>query len=454
MANNAISKKQSGNKNKSMTLEVPPEATEVIILNKPFLGGWLDAEGRIGHEIIDFIRADDGNLYVYNLPGGVCPDDIWVEGTSELSRRKEEKYTAKYMILTSATKVNEDGGCTFDIKHVIELSGKLHRFHTTKEDSSVPFMDKGNLAALMDKLDIRYGGRRIEEIFPDKQDLVVTFRAERMYEAKEPIHVSTKSYDFRRNKGYLYGEWEPEDYKKVLDIVKESIKTGRLADFEPNKVSAETTSPLSGMSFLELIGMEKTEQAYTNMLCRVLQVPGIMRRFCFAFVPHGHIEEGAFRVAREHTIVGGRMDICAESDSQRIVIENKVDSGLNGIDKADSSTQLSDYYNWACEKEMAPLCFITVPDYRMDEIRSEIRKYDPKMESEYMIVPYSQIAKFIRRELEEEFASVEDEEMHTAFEGTAVEPFVPIIVHSFEALSYASKRDLYAAKFMEAIRSE
>ena len=56
---------------------------EVIILNKPFLGGWLNGEGRIGHEIIDFFLADNGNYYVYNNPWGVCPKDTWVGDSEE-----------------------------------------------------------------------------------------------------------------------------------------------------------------------------------------------------------------------------------------------------------------------------------------------------------------------------------------------------------------------------------
>lgn len=49
------------------------------------------------------------------------------------------------------------------------------------------------------------------------------------------------------------------------------------------------------------------------------------------------------------------MDVCAESRSQRVIIENKVYSGLNGVRPADNTTQLSTYYSWIVGALMAKL---------------------------------------------------------------------------------------------------
>lgn len=76
----------------------------VVLLNKLFSGGWLDEDGHIGHEIIDFLLTDDGKYFVYNNPWGACPNDIWIDGTKMLERNSEEKYTGKYMVLTGPTK--------------------------------------------------------------------------------------------------------------------------------------------------------------------------------------------------------------------------------------------------------------------------------------------------------------------------------------------------------------
>lgn len=81
-----------------------------------------------------------------------------------------------------------------------------------------------------------------------------------------------------------------------------------------------------------------------------------------------------FNVFRETKVVDGRMDVCAENDRQRVIIENKVYSGLNGLKPADNETQLSTYYHWGIEKELEPLCMVVAPNFRVSEISREIEK--------------------------------------------------------------------------------
>lgn len=98
------------------------------MLNKPFQGDWLDLQEHIGHEVIDFLLSDDDEYYVYNNPWGVCPKDIWVDGTKRLTRLKVEKYNAKYLVLA------EQGRNSFQILYVIELDEKLHREHARRQE--------------------------------------------------------------------------------------------------------------------------------------------------------------------------------------------------------------------------------------------------------------------------------------------------------------------------------
>ena len=57
------------------------EDDQVVILNKIFLGDWLNGDGNIGHEIIDFLLTDFNEHYIYNNPWGHCPNNIRVNGT-------------------------------------------------------------------------------------------------------------------------------------------------------------------------------------------------------------------------------------------------------------------------------------------------------------------------------------------------------------------------------------
>ena len=143
-------------------------AGNVILLNKPFLGGWLDAKGNIGHEVIDFLKTDDGQYYVYNNPVGFCPGDIWIEGTTDLERTQQEKYIGKYLVLTSEKRGND-----FDILYVIELGEKLHRYHVPRKDVAQLRYNQAQVKEIIRKRNIKYNGKYLDEIYKDDDSKVV-----------------------------------------------------------------------------------------------------------------------------------------------------------------------------------------------------------------------------------------------------------------------------------------
>ncbi len=163
-------------------------------------------------------------------------------------------------------------------------------------------------------------------------------------------------------------------------------------------------------------------------------------------------------VQREFSIEGGRMDICAEVRDTtgqlicRVVIENKIDSPVNGVDKEEKLSQLNRYYEWGKEAGTEPLCFIVAPKSRMDEIKSEIRSLDrerrkkekelnmklsDKMDEKFVRVDYKQIQEFLKNwnNLPKNDPSVK---------------FFDLFIQAFGDHSH-SDQDLYARKFSMAI---
>ena len=202
----------------------------------------------------------------------------------------------------------------------------------------------------------------------------------------------------------------------------------------------------SSKTFLDLILKNKSEECYTNMLYSVLNEPGMLQRFCRRFAPKKTLDErNQFTVFREHSLVKGRMDICADNGYQRIVIENKLESGLNGINKADSSSQLSKYYDWAGEVEMSQICFITAPDYRISSSHSvrlgqlarEIRTYDPQMLDKYILISYGEICDFLEENKE---AISENYEYYR---------YLDDIIVAFRRHSYPTKSEYYRSLLQE-----
>ncbi len=495
-------------------------SNEVIILNKPFLGGWLDAEGHIAHEIIDFLRDDNGEHYIYGLHAGTCPDNIWVGEMDDLQRPaksnqnppliraaerpleriEKEKCVAKYLVLTSHSKMtkknaNEDKMYAFDILYVVKLKEKLHRLTTRNKQ----MRDNGALTGeLIKRLNIQYNGKPLDQCFDNRWDIAVTYRADEIFEAKCPIHVKM-NYQWR-NKGYIWNKQRGKRsnvvdnpaYKNLKQQIERSIKNGNLEKFIPNQVNEQyfNEEKFKGMPgknslFLEVISLQDYEQAFTNMLYSVLRVANgsMLKQFCtymrdekslpnsdrvfninqwtkikvYKECPSWEKNEEDEDKSEDDDATKGRMDVCADiyADDgettliQRIIIENKIDSGLNGVDEGKKISQLNTYYKWGQgigtsehPRRKKPLCFVVAPDYRIQDLENEIKEKDKKksqkdsMSRKYHLLSYGQIAGFIeknQKELEKEINPV----------------YVKEFIQSFRAHSL-NKKDDYAWRFYQS----
>lgn len=404
---------------------------KVIILNKPFLGSWLENQNNIGHEVIDFLKTDNGKQFVFNNPWGACPDDIFVKGCTP---NKKEVYEAQYLVLTSEM---HNGG--FYILYVIELKEKLHSLHTSK-DKNVLVNNQNKIKTIIDNKDIVYNGKYLYDIYKNDESLFVTFEGNSIYKANTPIYVNDLSFNFQRNKGYVKSDVYQNDYNKIITVINNALKNRDLLPFAPFFVNQNIVSIQS--SFLELIGQESNEQVYTNILYSILNYQDVLLDFCSHFNKKQKCfnAKGKFNVYRESKVVDGRMDVCAESVNQRIIIENKVYSGLNGIKPTSNTTQLTTYYNWGKDgKQYDPLCYITVPDKRIQELTNEINKYDPNMINVYELIKYSEIAKFIKCE-----------KNNGKLKQYKYEYLIDDIIAAFDKLAAMSKEALYAELFYKA----
>lgn len=431
---------------------------EVIILNKPFLGGWLNGEGKIGHEIIDFFLADNGKYYVYNNPWGACPKTIWVgirdnENEYGLKKTKDEEYIAKYMVLTGGAHAMGDGengedestnkkgkSKTFNILYVIELKEKIHRKNTGKNLET----NQNAIKEIITTKKIKYNGVPLYDIYQSDDSLYLTFEAERIYEAVDILPFTPPQYNFQRNKGYIKSDIYADDYNLLLNLIKDNIG-GKLKEMPLQRLGdANESSYHAEKTFLDLIGSTDSEQAFTNMLHALLNDNEVFNHFCQHFQSKGDVifVGSDYKVEREKRVEDGRMDICGDSEKQRVIIENKIYSGLNGLDEETHTSQLSTYYyKWGkVEGKEEPLCFITAPDYRKAEIEAEIEKFDPSMKKIYKIITYREIADFI-------------EKNKTLLEGDKlISLLFDQIINAFRKWSYKSREELYADLFLQATK--
>ena len=96
------------------------------------------------------------------------------------------------------------------------------------------------------------------------------------------------------------------------------------------------------LTFLDLILKSKSEECYTNILYNLFRSdPTLINDFLSEYsinkmgVNSYDFDSIKFeKISREKAIQGGRMDLSVESKEFRLVIENKIDSGLNHIDSS------------------------------------------------------------------------------------------------------------------------
>ena len=408
---------------------------KVYILNKIFDGSWNDIEGNISHEIIDFVRTDSGEYFVYNVPYGVCPD--WINVKDDASYTKGS-HDAEYLLLTS-----ECRNKSFSILYRIKLSRRIHNVRYSRK-WTVDARKNAAMQSVYEENGMYYGGKIISELI-DNTTPLVTFKAASIEMPVDPIDISLTQYRYQRNKGYIKSNANPKDYRAM----EKRLNDSKWIRVDLDTLDAGENNNYSSKTFLDLILKNKSEECYTNMLYSVLNEPDMLQRFCHRFAPKESLDErNQFTVTREHSLIDGRMDICADNGHQRIVIENKLESGLNGIKKADFKSQLSKYYDWAGEVEMSQICFITAPDYRifsshsmssLGELEREIRKYDPWMLDQYILVSYGQICDF----LEENREAVSDHYEYFRY--------LDDMIAAFRRHSYPTKSEYYRSLLQERI---
>jgi len=370
------------------------DKADEILLNIMFTGDYLKGNN-IGHEIINLFKDDKGDNYVYVLQSGTIG--------------YKHNHKIKTILLVRRLNVN-----------LIEILAKA------EELTQKTCLYSGNKAHFKDALrvthdfvtekNIKYYGVSLNEIFEDniyKNDLdhdsiPLTFMAEKVIKAKAPIYITTDSA-LKSRVGYHYigsidgiqsfrsqslkryvTENTPFAYNVLQDIIADESLWG-----EETKTLKEEKDFLHDNrkdvhSFMEIIKKEYDELSYSNMLAHFFEDnrKGFVKFAQKVLGIHDVSED--FYIKREYLYV----DLWIEDAKNIIIIENKIKSGINGIEKDGfrdaKKSQLSKYYDKARDEANGRTisCFLFAPDYN----NISYEKYERG--KEYKPVKYSEIYNF------------------------------------------------------------
>ena len=158
----------------------------------------------------------------------------------------------------------------------------------------------------------------------------------------------------------------------------------------------------TNINSLQIMDKENEEQIYTNLINYWFSRENVFKKFLreLNFTDFAY----DYELKKEKRIFHGRIDILALNTdiNKAIIIENKILSGLNGIDKEEEKTQLDKYVE-DIEKdyeisENNILGLVFVPDYNLEIIKNEIDVLVRKNNSKFFkIIPYSRLITFFEQ---------------------------------------------------------
>lgn len=400
----------------------------LIIINRMYAGKYLTERENIGHEIINLIRSDNGNNYLWLNADGNC--DI----SKFLDKSGKCRYDEIIMLL-----VRMNGYRQWKILGKAEVDTSTISIYMAPK-----YGEEYNRRQIeiIDEEKIYYGGQALYQIFSENYhngqnqkdtDLYFTFKARNIVlPVFNPVNIEKTVLNIKELNGlanqslrmYLTDDKNIETYKKFNEIVNGNMfewnteNTTQKVDTKNIMVSREREY------FLRIINEEYRELTFSNLLAYFLKNKSVMSEFAKEVLGLSDFREDFYSIAREEK----NMDIFISSPDNYIIIENKIRSNLiqekkfketklkeYGIDlskdlskrakevadllkKENSCFQTDRYYAYACgllEKNNSDAKisgYVLVPQYMENTIKKQLKtacfnKY-------YTLITYKQVHAF------------------------------------------------------------
>ena len=302
----------------------------LIIINRMYAGKYLTEGENIGHEIINLIRSDNGNNYLWLNADGNC--DI----SKFIGKKGNLIYDEIVMLM-----VRMYGHRQW------KILGKAEIDTSVLADYMVPKFSEEYHNLQIQKINeenICYGGQPINKIFDNNFfngqiqsgiDIYFTFKAKNVLlpvftpENIEKTIINIEGMAGLANQSlrmYLTDDNEnkKDTYDKFNDIVE-----GNVFDWEKinstQKVNINATFTTNKEDyFLKIINEEYRELSFSNLLAYFLKNKKIMSSFAKQFLKLNNFNADAYSVAREEK----NIDLFISSPEHYVIIENKIRSGL------------------------------------------------------------------------------------------------------------------------------
>lgn len=348
-----------------------------ILINQLFAGRYLSEGGNIGHEVINLFEDDNGDRYLYVTPSGIVKghDVDTVIFVRNVRARKTVEVIAIGLGLSTVSDRDVErityGGATLD---------QIFRGNTYHGGQDV---FSGNVTYKAEQVLVPAGEKRVFITIDPENEISIR-------EGLTQLDSTRKVIIPQGMRTYYSQSNDPKAYAQLRSMVDNASLWQQAA---PGKLVADSAESSMAPTFLEIIGKEDDELAFSNLLAHYFDYShASFREFAESDDLLGISGmDPDFEIVRE---TNHNIDLWIESATHVIVIENKVRSGVNGIDE-NGRSQLDKYRSkaeeYAREAGKSPHFYIFAPDYS----GIDFAQYDP--EGAYKVIPYSAIRAFFAR---------------------------------------------------------
>lgn len=350
-----------------------------ILINQLFSGEYLKEGFNIGHEIINLFCDDNGNNYIFVTPSGIVNkhnlESILFVQHIKAKKTAEVIMKAEGLTPVSAEEIKNISYAGTNIEDIFKKNihkgktddAKIDIFVTYRADS-ISFLKKGKRIILTVDPDYKCDIDSASAIFLGDDIKVLFGQKMRRYLSQNSLpNIYNKIKNLLNNDSY----WENASKEKVQDDHKK----------------------YSEPSFLEIIRRENDELVFSNLFSYYFGIKHKMfSKFAEEVLGVADINPNSiFEIKREYK----NIDLWIEDKTHLFVIENKINSGINGRTNI-GKTQLDKYCNIANEhikksNEKKAYFYIFIPNHNKLDLS------DLSMKKQYKVITYEKIYDFFTK---------------------------------------------------------
>ena len=310
----------------------------MLILNKMYVGGYLTEGENIGHEVINLIKAKDDNYYIWLNAGGNIPE-------YQVKRMKGKNIDV--LLARPAGK---------GIFKVLGLAKncEIDNMAIGKKDKTEAYNEQKNVMYKIGNKTVSLGDIYKHNTYhnaDDAKSLLYTFKCENVYMPVGDMYITNDEKQVNTLNSYI--NYFPIDSKESLREYKYDIDLDDISTLKNTKEKEKDLRYLDvnngqwkkinqnnyfdnlkkeminkkNNNIYQIIKKDKDEIVISNSLGGFLELTGSVDEFVTNI---SQVKSGKFELLREEFNV----DLLFYNNEDVVIIENKIDSGLNGVIKS------------------------------------------------------------------------------------------------------------------------